>query len=73
MSKKVHGLVTGIIEIVILAAIIAGFNTTFIDALNVTYGPITSTVLMLMGNLVMGLVLVFASLNMVKTAMGKKL
>ena len=71
--SKIHGLVTGIIEIVILAAIISGFNTTFIDALNVTFGPITSTVLMLMGNLVMGLVLVFASLNMVRTAMGKKL
>lgn len=70
--SKVNGLITGVIEIVILAAIIAGFNTTFIDALNVTYGPITSTILMLMGNLVMGLVLVFAALNMLSKATGKK-
>jgi len=68
-------LVYEIIGIVVLAAIVNGLGPTLIDSMNDTaWGPISVSLLTLIANLAMGLVLLFATVNLIKGSMdGKKL
>jgi hypothetical protein len=66
-------LVYEIIGIVVLAAIVNGLGPTLIDSMNDTaWGPISVSLLTLIANLAMGLVLLFATVNLIKGSMGGK-